>query len=117
MIFTDARSGRPVLGRVWGEGHDEVGVEGGGYPLQQGDGGHHAAGFEAGEGGLGHAGSGGEFGLRQAQCDPPFPYGLADEEGAPSFGVPFLVCDAWRERGGGRRFRDLEVMGWTSASS
>jgi hypothetical protein len=46
-------------GGVWCDLDDEVGVEGGGDPFEQGDGRDDAACFQAGEGRLGHAGAGG----------------------------------------------------------
>ena len=46
------------------------------------DGGDDAAGFKAGERGLGHSGSSGEFGLRQAEREAAFADCLADQVGA-----------------------------------
>ena len=54
----DAKEDR-WLGGVWCDLDDEVGVESGGDPLEQGDGRDDAARFQAGEGRLGHAGAGG----------------------------------------------------------
>jgi hypothetical protein len=50
---------------VWRDLDDEVGVEGCGDAFEEGDGRDDAAGFEAGEGGLGHARAGGELDLGQ----------------------------------------------------
>jgi hypothetical protein len=47
----------------------EVGVQCGGDPVQERDGRYDTAGFEAGQGWLGHAGSGRNLDLRQAQSE------------------------------------------------
>jgi hypothetical protein len=52
---------------VWRNLDYEVGVEGGGDAVQERDGGYDTAGFEARQGGLGHAGSGRKLNLRQAE--------------------------------------------------
>ena len=78
-------------GRVRGYSHDEIGIEGHTDPFRQRDGRYHAACFQAGECGLGHAGAGGQFGLGQAQDQAAFTDGLADQEGAAGFGVSLAV--------------------------
>jgi len=74
------RQFRWVLCGVRGDLDDEVGVEGGGDPVQERDGGDDAAGFEAGQGGLGHASPGGELDLGQAQGQAAVAHGAAEQE-------------------------------------
>ena len=64
--------------------HDQVSIEGGADPLQQGDCGYNAACFQAGQGWLRHARPGGEFDLRQAQSKSALADGLADQESTAS---------------------------------
>jgi hypothetical protein len=52
-----------LSGGVGREFDDEVSVEGCADALQQGDRGNHPAGFQAGEGGLGHVSAGSQFDL------------------------------------------------------
>ena len=56
-----------LSGGVGCELDDEVGVQGRADSLQEGDRGDDAAGFQPGEGRLGHFGAGCEFGLGQSQ--------------------------------------------------
>jgi hypothetical protein len=79
---------------VGGEVDDEVGVEGGGDPVEQGDGRDDAACLEAGQGGLGHCGAGGEFDLGEPQGQAAFADGLADQEGSLCLGVSLAVSGA-----------------------
>ena len=73
---------------------DEVGVEGGGDPVEQGNGGDDAAGLEAGEGRLGHAGACGDLDLGQAEGQAALADGVADEECPLSLGVAVALLRA-----------------------
>jgi hypothetical protein len=82
---TETRSQRQLRGElcgVWGELDDEVGVQCDGDPVQERDGGDDAAGFEAGQCGLSHAGSAGEFDLGKAEGEAPFADGADEQVGA-----------------------------------
>lgn len=84
----------PYLRAVRRDFDDEVGVEGDGDPVEQGDGGDDPACFETGLGRLGHSSSGGELDLGQAELQPAVADGLADEVGAARFGVALAVVRA-----------------------
>jgi hypothetical protein len=83
-----------VSGGVGGYLDDEVGIEGHADPFQQWDGGYHAACFQTGQRGLGHAGAGGQLDLGQAQGQAAFADGLADQEGLTGLGVSLAVLPA-----------------------
>src|SRR6266702_6869314 len=88
------------LGGVWCDLDDEVGVESGGDPLEQGDGRDDAARFQAGEGWLGHAGAGGELDLGESEGQAPLADGLADQVGPLRLGIAFSVVRAVAPRAG-----------------
>jgi hypothetical protein len=66
-------SSRRFLRSVGRDLDDEVGIQGDGDPVEQGDGRDDASCLEAGQCGLGHPGSGSEFNLGQAERQPPLP--------------------------------------------
>jgi hypothetical protein len=77
-----------------GDLDDEVGVERGGDPVQQRDGGYDAACFKAGQGGLGHSGAGGELGPGQAEREAAVADGFAEKVGTLGFCVALAVLVA-----------------------
>jgi hypothetical protein len=101
-----------ISGGMRGYRDDEISIEGCGDPLEQRDGRDHAARLQAGKGGLGHAGPGGELDPGQAQEDrnPAWPspchdkamrvkrFGAriaADPRGHAVIAVPFDPDEAW----------------------
>jgi hypothetical protein len=70
-----------IMGSVRCDLDDEVGVQCGGDPVEDWDG-DDAAGFQARQRVLGHAGSGGQFDMRQAKGEAAFADGAAEQVGA-----------------------------------
>jgi hypothetical protein len=88
---------------------DEIGVHRCGDPVQERDGRKDAAGFESGERGLGHAGSGRNLDLGRAECEAAFADGSAEQVGvfdlgppparvAATPGMPSMTCGNWHYR-------------------
>jgi hypothetical protein len=70
---------------------DEIGVQCGGDPVRERDGRNDAAGFDTGQRGLGHAGSGRNLDLGQTECEAAFADATAEQVGALGFSPALAV--------------------------